>query len=306
MKGQKVKIPYQINQDSGLSYTARRVYCALRYFRMLCARRGGKLLKTYSEIGAAANIKDEKTVARAVAELQAAGYLEVKEHFYWEADRQLVRRGTNEYTLQPVMGEERCYVWVPVKLLAAPISPAAFAVLLFLLRKQGANDRCWPSLRRGFQQICQRNGKPMPRKTICAALEQLKNCMMLLVLHCEKKRYGHGRKLPVYFMNSYMLTVWGDWTAEQAAPENNDHSNTPAPAGRKVRGGYFFGGLPVRTKITLGLDLEEKIIGVDQFGKIDKEWVDISGFSPHDMGGLSAIMSMLGELYGGSIPFSSG
>lgn len=131
MKGQKIKIPYQINRDPGLSYTARKVYCALRYFHMLTSRRGGRLLKTYSEIAAAAGIKNEKTVAKAIQELSAAGYIEIKEHGYWEADRQLVRRGTNEYFILPVAGSEKNYVWVPVKLLAAHISPAAFAVLPF-------------------------------------------------------------------------------------------------------------------------------------------------------------------------------
>lgn len=294
MKGQKIKVPYRINRDPGLSYSARRVYCALRYFQVLASRRGGRLLKTYSEIACAAGIKNEKTVAKAVLELCEAGYIEVKEHGYWDEDCQRVRRGTNEYFLLPVNGAEKDYVWVPVKLLAAPVSPAAFAVLLFLLRKQGANKRSWPSLRQGFQQIVQKSGKPMPRKTICDALEQLKDCLMLIICHCRKRDRASS-------MNSYMLTVWGDWTAAQAAENvrSQERAVSPSAAVPSDGGGYFFGELPVRTKITNSFYLEEEEKGVDEFGNMDKNWPDLSGFSPSDVPGLRALVSMIGAHSGG-------
>ncbi|MBP3673483.1 MAG: hypothetical protein J6J18_06610 [Oscillospiraceae bacterium] len=292
MKGQKIKIPYRINRDPGLSYTARRVYCALRYFHLLASRRGGRLLKTYSEIAVAAGIKDGKTIAKAVQELEAAGYIDIKEHGYWDADQQLVRRGTNEYILLPINDIEKDYVWVPVKLLSAPISPAAFAVLLFLLRKQGCNNRAWPSLRRGFQQIVQKNGKPMPRKTICAALEQLKNCLMLIVYHCLKVNRA-------FSMNSYMLTVWGDWTPEQAMAnvDSLDDNDRPSTTVSVEKGGYFFGDLPVRTKITNGFYLEGKGLGVCEFGNLNKTRTDLPGFSPSDVPGLCTLMSILEEQF---------
>lgn len=302
MKGQRVKIPYKINMDSGLSYTARRVYCALCYFEMRAAKHGGRLLKTYSEIAAATNIKDDKTIARAVKELEAAGYIEIKEHAYWNESRQILRRGTNEYILRPVYGAEKCFVWLPVKLLAAPISPATFAVLLFLLRKQGSQKRAYPSLRHGFQQICQSNGKPMPRKTICAAIEQLKKCLMLIVCHCLCGNSRFRRK-KVYSMNSYMLTVWGDWTVEQAeknCASEKEGGSTPNSAGR---GGYFFGGLPVKTKITYSFYSKGKDKGVFLFSKSNKESVDISGFTPQDEEGMIALLSAIYGHYGGTIPF---
>lgn len=259
MKGQKVKVPYRINQDAGLSYTARRVYCALCCFHLRAVHRGGRLLKTYSEIAAMSGIRDEKTVAKAVRELSDAQYIEVREHGYWDEERQSVRRGTNEYIMLPVSGSERCYVWVPVKLLRAAISPAAFAVLLYLLYKQGANNRAYPSLRRGFQRIVQKNGKPMPRKTICAALEQLKKCVILVILACVKRNNASS-------MNSYILTVWGNCPEKQveiSSVGSEKRANRPSLKGR---GGYFFGGLPVRTKITYGFYEEEKEKGVGQFG----------------------------------------
>ena len=290
MKGQKIKVPYKINSNSGLSYSARRVYCALRYFEVLASRRGGRLLKTYSEIAGAAGIKNEKTVAKAILELSEAGYIEVKEHGYWDADRQIVRRGTNEYFLLPVSGAERDYVWVPVKLLSAPVSPAAFAVLLFLLRKQGSNNLSCPSLRQGFQKISQKNGKAMPRTTICDALEQLKSCLMLILCHCRKVNRS-------FSMNSYMLTVWGDWTFEQTAANSctQENSNTPSDAASLGEGGYIFGELPVRTKLTKVFYLEEEEKGVCEFGNLDRNLPDYSGFSPSDAPGIAALMSLLEE-----------
>lgn len=297
MKDQKIKVPYQINRDSGLSYSARKVYCALRYFHVLACHRGGHLLKTHSEIAGAAGIKNAKTVAKAVLELSTAGYIEVKEHGYWDEDSQMVRRGTNEYFLLPISGYEKDYVWVPVKLLKAPISPAAFAVLLFLLRKQGANKRSWPSLRRGFQQIVQKNGKAMPRKTICDALEQLKRCLMLIICHCRKINR-------VFSMNSYMLTIWGDWTPAQAERNTVSQNTAATPSSDHCSdgGGYIFGGLPVRTKITNDFYLEEEEKGVWQFGNLHRNWPDFSGFSPSDAAGFTFLLSLVEEQLGDNLP----
>ena len=235
---QRVRVPADI-LSWPVGYTSRKVYVGLLVFQLRAQRHASRrILKTYQEIAALCGIQNVKTVASCVRELAAAGYIKIKEHMYWSEDGKKLLRGTNEYTILPMAMLDSGYIWVPVKLLAARIGAAAFNVLLYLIRKQGCNTRAWPSLRRGFQgDICQKNGKPMPRKTICAALEQLRRCLLLIVLHCLKR-------CTAYSMNTYMVTVWGDWAAPVACEK------TTAAGDSGCRGGHIFGGLPVKTKIT--------------------------------------------------------
>lgn len=255
---QRVRVPAQI-LTWPVGYTSRKVYVALLVFQLRAQRHGcRRILKTYEEIAALSGVKNVKTVANSVRELADAGYIEVKANMYWSEDLKMLYRGTNEYTIIPMAAMDTGYIWLPVRLLAAHISPAAFTVLLFLLMKQGRNTRCWPSLRRGFQSICQKNGKAMPRKTICAALEQLRRCLMLIVLPCCKRNTARS-------MNSYMLTVWGN------QPACTVTEGLTSAGDSDVRGGYLFGGLPVRTKITQRLLYREREKGVFQFGGFHKK-----------------------------------
>lgn len=235
---QRVRVPAEI-LTWPIGYTSRKIYIALLVFQLRAQRHSSRrILKTYEEIAALSGVANVKTVAACVRELADAGYIEVKAHMYWSEDGTRLYRGTNEYTIVPMAAMSAGYIWLPVKLLAARVSPAAFTVLLFLLMKQGQNTRCWPSLRRGFQLICQKNGKPMPRKTVSDALKQLRRCLMLIVLRCVKRSEALS-------MNSYMLTVWGDWSARAVSNKTTSSAGDPGH-----RGGYFFGGLPVKTKIT--------------------------------------------------------
>lgn len=240
---QRIRVPAEI-LTWPIGYTGRKVYIALLVFQLRAQRcNSQRILKTYEQIAELAGISNVKTVAACVRELADAGYIDVKTHMYWSEDGEKLLRGTNEYIILPLPAMCSGYIWLPVKLLAARISPAAFSVLLFLLRKQGRNTRCWPSLRRGFQSICQRNGKAMPRKTICDALDQLRRCLMLICLPCHKQNDALS-------MNSYMLTVFGDWSAQTIKEEATAIAAVPGQ-----RGGYFFGGLPVRNKITKRLSI---------------------------------------------------
>lgn len=247
---QRVRVPAEI-LTWPISYTGRKVYVALLVFQLRAQRyQSQRILKTYDEIAAMAGIANVKTIASCIQDLAAAGYIEVKPQMYWSEDLKKLYRGTNEYVILPLTAVSDSYIWVPVKVLAARISPAAFSVLLFLLHKQGRNTRSWPSLRRGFQTICQKNGQSMPRKTICNALSQLRRCLMLIVLRCLKRNNA-------FSMNTYMLTVWGDWTAGTA---NNKTTLAAGTAG--LEGGYFFGGLPVRFKITKSFKYRDREKGV--------------------------------------------
>ena len=234
---QHVRVPAEI-LSWPIGYTSRKVYVALLVFQLRAqCYQSRRILKTYEEIAALCGGINVKTVAAAVRELAEGGYIQVKENMYWSEDGKKLFRGTNEYTILPMAVMDDAYIWLPVKLLAARISPAAFSVCLFLLRKQGQNNRSWPSLRRGFQTICQKNGKAMPRKTICDAIQQLRHCLMVIVIYCKKINKARS-------MNTYMLTVFGDWSACTA---KNEATPSVVP---DVRGGYFFGGLPVKNKIT--------------------------------------------------------
>ena len=253
---QRVRVPAEI-LTWPIGYTSRKVYIALLVFQLRAQRTSSqRILKTYEQIAELAGIANVKTVAACVRELAEAGYIDVKAHMYWSEDGTRLFRGTNEYIILPLPAMGSGYIWLPVKLLAARISPAAFSVLLFLLRKQGQNTRAWPSLRRGFQSICQRNGKAMPRKTICDALDQLRRCLMLIVLRCFKHNEARS-------MNTYMLTVFGDWAAQTA---NNE---TTLAGDACAEGGYFFGGLPVRVKITKGASIgkEKRCFYLVQFAE---------------------------------------
>ena len=231
---QRVRVPADI-YTWPVSYTSRKVYIALQVFQLRA--QGGRILKTYDQISRLCGL-NVKTVAACVRELADAGYIQVKNRMYWSEDGKQLFRGTNEYTIVPMATMDAGYIWLPVRLLAAPVSPAAFSVLLFLLRKQGANTRSWPSLRRGFQTVCQASGTAMPRKTVCAALAQLRRCLMVIVLACRKRNQALS-------MNSYMLTFEGSHTAPAAASPN------PAPsADSPPKGGYLFGYLYLKTKIT--------------------------------------------------------
>lgn len=248
---QRVQVPAEI-LTWPIAYTSRKVYIALLVFQLRAQRhQSQRILKTYEEIAALAGIANVKTVASCVQELAAAGYIEIKPQMYWSEDLKKLYRGTNEYTILPLNAISSSYIWLPVKLLATRISPAAFSVLLFLLHKQSRNTRCWPSLRRGFQTICQKNGKAIPRKTICDALSQLRRCLMLIVLHCLKRNNA-------FSMNTYMLTVWGDWTASAA---NNETTLITGANGQK--GGYFLGGLLVKFKITKRRKYREREKGIN-------------------------------------------
>lgn len=252
---QRIRVPAEI-LTWPIGYTSRKVYIALLVFQLRAQRHSSqRILKTYEQIAELAGISNVKTVAACVRELADAGYIDVKAHMYWSEDGAKLFRGTNEYIILPLPAMGSGYIWLPVKLLAARISPAAFSVLLFLLRKQGMNTRCCPSLRRGFQSICQRNGKAMPRKTICDALDQLRRCLMLIVLRCFKSNEARS-------MNTYMLTVFGDWSAQAAKSEAD-------AAAACHEGGYFFGGLPVRNKITKGLSIgkEKRCFYLVRFAK---------------------------------------
>ena len=248
---QRVRVPADI-LTWHVGYTSRKVYIALLVFQLRAQRhQSQRILKTYEEIAVLAGVANVKTVASCVQELSAAGYIEVKPQLYWSEDRKKLYRGTNEYIILPLPTLDSGYFWLPVKLLAARISPAAFSVLLFLLQKQSRNTRSWPSLRRGFQTICQKNGQSMPRKTICDALSQLRRCLMLIVLRCLKRNHA-------FSMNTYMLTVFGDWTASTTNKET-----TLAASTSELKGGYFFGGLPVKFKITKRDKYREREKGVD-------------------------------------------
>lgn len=248
---QRVQVPADI-LTWPISYTSRKVYIALLVFQLRAQRhQSRRILKTYEEIAALVGVANVKTVASCVQELAAAGYIEIKPQMYWSEDLKKLYRGTNEYTILPLPTLDSGYFWLPVKLLAARISPAAFSVLLFLLLKQNRNTRSWPSLRRGFQTICQKSGQPMPRKTICNALSQLRRCLMLIVLRCLKRNNA-------FSMNTYILTVWGDWTANATNKET-----TLTASAAELEGGYFFGGLPVRFKITKRGKYREREKGVD-------------------------------------------
>lgn len=247
---QRVRVPAEILAWP-IGYTSRKVYIALLVFQLRAQRhQSQRILKTYEEIAALAGIANVKTVASCIRELSAAGYIEIKPQMYWSEDLKKLYRGTNEYTILPLNSIGSSYIWVPVKLLAARISPAAFSVLLFLLQKQGLNTRSWPSLRRGFQTICQKNGKAIPRKTICDALSQLRRCLMLIVLHCLKRNNA-------FSMNTYMLTVWGNGAASATSNET-----TLAASAASHKGGYFFGCLPVKFKITKRDKYRDRKIGV--------------------------------------------
>lgn len=238
---QRVRVPADI-YTWPVSYTSRKVYIALQVFQLRA--QGGRILKTYDQISRLCGL-NVKTVAACVRELTDAGYIQVKAHMYWSEDGKQLFRGTNEYTIVPMATMDTGYIWLPVRLLAAPVSPAAFSVLLFLLRKQGANTRSWPSLRRGFQTIRQASGTAMPRKTICAALAQLRRCLMVIVLTCKKCNKALS-------MNSYMLTFGFSSTPAAVG------QNPAAPADLPLRGGYLFGCLNLRTKITNGFMCRER------------------------------------------------
>lgn len=254
---QRVRVPAEI-LSWPIGYTSRKVYIALLIFQLRARRhQSRRILKTYEEIAALAGVANVKTVASCVQELASAGYIEVKPQMYWSEDLKKLYRGTNEYVILPLTSISDSYIWVPVKALAARISPAAFSVLLFLLHKQSRNTRSWPSLRRGFQTICQKNGQSMPRKTICGALSQLQRCLMLIVLRCLKRNNA-------FSMNTYMLTVWGDWTASTA-----NSKTTLAADVTGYKGGYFFGCLPVNFKITkrISIGKEKRCFYLVQFAE---------------------------------------
>lgn len=256
---QHVRVPADI-LSWPVSYTSRKVYIALLVFQLRARRHGSlRILKTYEQIAAMAGIANVKTVAGCVRELAQGGYIQVKAHMYWSEDLKKLYRGTNEYAIVPMALKRGSYIWLPVKLLSARISPAAFSVCLFLLLKQGRNTRSWPSLRRGFQSICQKNGKAIPRKTVSDALKQLRCCLMVVILPCFK-RY----RKPAYSMNTYMLTVFGD------------RNNTTPSAVSAVGGGYFFGCLPVKLKITYRLSVgKEKRFA---FTKIYRKAAELAKF----------------------------
>ena len=248
---QRIQVPADI-LTWPIGYTSRKVYIALLVFQLRARQhQSQRILKTYEEIAALSGIANVKTVAACVRELAAAGYIEIKPQMYWSEDCKKLYRGTNEYTILPLPALGSGYFLLPVKLLTARITPAAFTVLLFLFQKQGRNTRSWPSLRRGFQAISQKNGQPMPRKTICDALSQLRRCLMLIVLHCLKRNNA-------FSMNTYMLTIEGDWTAS-----SSNKKTTLAAGAAELEGGYFFGGLPVKSKITKSFKNREKKKGVD-------------------------------------------
>ena len=256
---QYVRVPADI-LSWPVSYTSRKVYIALLVFQLRARRHGSlRILKTYEQLAAMAGIANVKTVAACVRELTEGGYIQIKAHMYWSEDLKKLYRGTNEYAVVPMAARSTRYIWLPVKLLSARISPAAFSVCLFLLLKQGRNSRSWPSLRRGFQSICQKNGKAMPRKTVSDALRQLRRCLMVIVLPCLKRCRNAA-----YSMNTYMLTVFGS------------HNNTTPSAVFAVRGGYFFGGLPVKLKITksLGIGKEKRFA----FTKIYRKAAELAKF----------------------------
>ncbi len=123
---QKVRVPADICRWP-VGYASRKIYVALLVFQLRAERyQRQSVLKTYEEIAELSGVANVKTVAAAIRELSNAGYIQVKTHMYWSEDGQKLYRGTNEYTVLPLASMGAGYIWVPVKLLTARISPASF------------------------------------------------------------------------------------------------------------------------------------------------------------------------------------
>ncbi|HIT33127.1 MAG TPA: hypothetical protein IAC31_00680 [Candidatus Faecousia intestinigallinarum] len=217
MKTRYVKLENRAILDPSLRPSTLRVYAALRS----CAREG-RVRSTYLALSRTSRCA-VGTVRRAVQLLEQQGYLATEKQ-YWRPDgAEEVWRDTNVYLLKP-QDFSQGYTLVPCKLLALPITHAAFSVGVYLLKLAGCGQRAWPSLRRGFQRQL-----GLSRTTVCTALRQLTAYRAFLRLPCRKKNRACT-------MSSYIPLLWGE-------------EKTPA---LPLEGGSVFDKPPVKHKITSG------------------------------------------------------
>lgn len=180
-------VPNSLIADKALSYSAKRVALVLL---LLSGRKNRSVTVSFAVLAKQAQCSTT-TAQKAVRELCALGYLQKKHRFSQREKWNHLIYAANSYLW---LYREGGYTLISRDVLAYPLKPAAFAVLLYLYQCAGRKGRAFPSLRRIANK-----GLQMAKSTVCLAIKALKRLQAIVCHRCFTKRR-------CYASSSYYLT----------------------------------------------------------------------------------------------------
>ncbi len=227
-------VPNRLIDDTVMHYTAKIVYLALA----LMQRRNGHVKITAAKLTALTGLCGD-TVLQSLRELEVCGFLKKKRNLRWSQEHGGLIYCANLYKLSRNFSAG--YTLISAKLMDFDITPAGFAVLLYLYRCAGRTGRAFPSLRRiaGTQGRGNGSGLDMSKSTVLRVLKDLAARQAFLKNPCNTTEGDQS-------CNSYYLTDMVPAKIEKS-PENAQHSPENFFASE---GGSIFPGAYNINKIT--------------------------------------------------------
>lgn len=181
------KIPNRLILDGALSYSAKRMGAVL-YSRRNPLGSCRKSLVQLSNL-AACSIA---TARKALAELEAAGYIERCKHFkYSEAHGRVVY---DKYTYHCNLTFHGGFTLIPREVFCHTLQASSFTVALYLYYQAGNKHRAYPSLRRMCRDLW------IGPATLCRALRQLDAAGLIYTEACVRVNRA-------FTNNSYFICI---------------------------------------------------------------------------------------------------
>ena len=203
MKYSKFKSPNALNQDTRLSYSARRLGNVFYSFSNAL----GQCRKSYEDLAKLARCS-VKTAVKGVQQLVEAGYISYCNTYHYAHECGRVVYGKNTYSVNLGLLQEG-YTLISRDVFRYDLTDAFFSLMMAVFTCLGNKKRAWPSI----SMLQKMTGAA--RSTVCAGLAVLKELPILLVQHCMKKTRE-------FAANSYILVQAGQTITISVPNANNE------------------------------------------------------------------------------------
>ena len=181
----KFKMPNAIITNHAINYSTKRVAAVL-----FChSTRTGMYRKSLAGLAELSRLSIP-TVRKALADLERAGYINRKKCYVYDDVLKRSIYTQTEYSCQ--ITYQGSFTFIPRSLLTKELTPATFAVSLFLYQQMGNDHRAWPSIAKIGSML------DMGIASVCRALATIRNVGIFFVQHCKKVNCSFSH-------NSYFL-----------------------------------------------------------------------------------------------------
>jgi Transcriptional regulators len=209
----KFKMPNAAITDKRFSYSTKRVAAVL-----FChCNRLGTYRKSFEGLADLCQLS-VPTVRKAVAELEEAGFIGRRKCYVHDDVLNRPIFSQTEYSCN--LAYQGGYTMIPRSLLTKALTPATFAVALFIFHQMGNRGRAFPSITRIGSVLA------MGRSTVCRALVAIKAAYLFLVQRCRKNNNTLAN-------NSYFV-LNGPCAGATAPAIKPEGDNQPEPGNRRT------------------------------------------------------------------------